>query len=167
MIIYIGGVIVSKKINILLFFAIIISVSLPFFEVESGDSTIYISGMSLLPGFEFTDTNDVNYQVIRGALQNGKYYLFYIIPLIEMALMSLSVIFENKGTKAVIFEILCYVINFGGFLFTIFSLKGYEGYDLSFGYCSMMFMYMLAFAFKIFEYLINSTPSEEVLWAKK
>lgn len=152
---------VAKKINIILFFALIIAVALPFFQLGEGKSAIYISGMSIIPGFDFADFN-TNAISVRSALQNSIYYLFYIIPLIEILLMGISIVSDKKAR---LFEILCYAVNFIGFIFTVFSLRGYEEYDLSYGYAIVIFIYLLVFVFKILEYLINCTPSEEQLWA--
>jgi len=162
---------VSKKFNIILFVLLIILIAMPFFAVPQGDdSFVYISGMSILPGLDFLDSSSSYISAVRSEFENPKYYLFVIIPIIEIILMCVSIHFEKSPDKknlSLLLEILCYVMNFIGFVFAVFSLNespNLSDYELSFGYLGMLFVYVLVYAIKILDYLIMKTPPESELW---
>ena len=148
----------SKKINIVLLCINIVLLIAPFFEVQSADkSNIYINASSLFPIFQ--NMGNEHYNNIRTTIGSNIYLLFLIIPLAEIALISISM--RLKSAKI---ELLAYLLNFVGFVFAIFSLHGFENYKLSFGYFGILFVYLLIFAIKLLEYLITSSPSERELF---
>ncbi len=162
---------VSKKINIVFFVLLIILVAMPFFGIQTGDDSYeYIGGTALLPGLGFLDAQNTHALAVRGEYENIIYYSLVLIPIIEIILMSFSIYLERKDNKkklSVLFETLCYFVNFIGFVFAIFSLKEsptLSGYEFSFGYFGTIFAYVLVYAVKIMDYLTIKTPPESELW---
>ena len=161
----------SKKINMILFIVLIIFIAMPFFYIETGDKSYeYVGGVSLLPGFEFLEASGSHSAIVRSEYQSALYYLFVIIPIVEIALIGCSMYFEKSNGKkniSLLLEVLCYAVNFIGFVFAVFSLKEspvLPNYKFAFGYLGTIFIYVLIYAIKILDYLIIKTPPESELW---
>ena len=67
---------------------------MPFFYIETGDKSYeYVGGVSLLPGFEFLEASGSHSAIVRSEYQSALYYLFVIIPIVEIALIGCSMYF--------------------------------------------------------------------------
>ena len=146
----------SKKINAILFVALLALLVAPFFQIEASEgSYTYINAFSLMP----FGSSESNFGVIYNELGSVMNLLFIIFPILGIVAMVGSII-----TDKVAYEILAYVVAFIGFCFSVFSVHGFEQYDLSFGYFGTVFVYVLIFAIKIIDYLVSVSDNEEKIW---
>jgi len=155
---------VSKKINIILFSAIVVLLFAPFFEYsQSSDSFVYVNAFGLMPGLSSIMSMNEHYSTIYELMGGFYSFLFLAFPILCLVI-SLMREFLKNDKMAFRLYILSFVISFVAFIFTIASLQEVESYELSFGYFGTIFVYLLVFAAGIFDYLITVSPKEEDIW---
>ena len=154
----------SKKINIILFSAVIVLLFAPFFEYsQSSDSFIYVNAFALMPGLSSVISMNEHYSAIYELVGGAYFFLLLLFPIFCLVLSIAREFIKNNKTAFRLY-ILSFIVSFVAFIFTIASIQEIESYELSFGYFGTIFIYLLVFASGIFDYLIAVSPKEEDIW---